>query len=105
MRWILACDEVAMAETPDPETDALFEIVRQRYAARLAPEQLDALRKIVGGQVEAARALRAVRLTNADEPFQRFAAYRADDPLGIDPLGIDPLTLPSPQRGEGGTPP
>ena len=67
-----------MAETPDPETDALFEIVRQRYAARLTPEQLVALRKIVGGQVEAARALRAVRLTNADEPFQRFAAYRRE---------------------------
>jgi hypothetical protein len=67
-----------MAEAPDPETDALFEIVRQRYAARLTPEQLDALRKIADGQVEAARALRAVRLTNADEPFQPFAAYRSE---------------------------
>jgi hypothetical protein len=77
-----------MAETPDPESDMLFEIVRQRYAARLKPEQLDELRKIVGGQADVARALRAVRLTNADEPFQRFEPYR-------------PLTLPSPQRGEG----
>jgi hypothetical protein len=74
-----------MADTPDPETDTLFEIVRQRYGARLTGDQLDDLRKIVRGQVEAARALRAVRLTNADEPFQRF----------------EPLTLPSPQRGEG----
>jgi hypothetical protein len=82
-----------MAETPDPETDTLFEIVRQRYAARLTLEQLDELRTIVRGQVEAARALRAVRLGNADEPAQRFAAYRADGP--------PPLTLPSPQRGEG----
>ena len=90
-----------MAEAPDPETDTLFEIVRQRYGARLTPEQLDELRKIVRGQVEAARALRAVRLGNADEPFQRFAAYRADDPLGTGPLGTGPLTLPSPQRGEG----
>jgi hypothetical protein len=80
-----------MAETPDPETDTLFEIVRQRYGARLTGEQLDDLRKIVRGQVDAARALRAVRLTNGDEPFQRFAAYRGDEPL----------TLPSPQRGEG----
>jgi hypothetical protein len=77
-----------MAETPDPESDMLFEIVRQRYAARLKPEQLDELRKIVGGQADVARALRAVRLTNADEPFQRFEPYR-------------PLTLPSPQRREG----
>jgi hypothetical protein len=82
-----------MAETPDPETDALFEIVCQRYGARLTTAQLDELRKIVRGQVEAARAVRAVRLTNADEPFQPFAPYRADGP--------PPLTLPSPQRGEG----
>jgi hypothetical protein len=80
-----------MAETPDPETDTLLEIVRQRYGARLTSEQLDDLRKIVRGQVDAARALRAVRLTNADEPYQRFAAYRSDEPL----------TLPSPPRGEG----
>ncbi len=80
-----------MAETPDPETDTLFEIVRQRYGGRLTNEQLDDLRKIVRGQVDAARALRAVRLTNVDEPFQRFAAFRSDEPL----------TLPSPQRGEG----
>ncbi len=75
-----------MADTPDPETDTLFEIIRQRYAARLTPEQLDELRKIVRGQVEAARAVRAVRLTNADEPSQRF----------------EPVTLPSPQGGKGG---
>ena len=62
----------------DPEADALFEIVRQRYGARLTPEQLDEVRKIVQAQVEAARALRAVRLTNADEPMQPFAPYRAD---------------------------
>ncbi len=86
-----------MAETPDPETDTLFEIVRQRYGARLTGEQLDDLRKIVRGQVDAARALRAVRLTNGDEPFQRFAAYRSDEPS----RGDERLTLPSPQRGEG----
>jgi hypothetical protein len=82
-----------MNETPDPETDTLFEIVRQRYAARLDAEQLDALRKIIRGQADAARALRAVRLTNADEPFQGFVPYRAD--------GTGPLTLPTPQTGEG----
>jgi hypothetical protein len=86
-----------MAETPDPETDTLFEIVRQRYGGRLTNEQLDDLRKIVRGQVDVARALRAVRLTNADEPYQRFAPYRADEPS----RGDAPLTLPSPQRGEG----
>lgn len=63
---------------PDPEADALFEIVRQRYGDRLTPEQRDEVRKIVQAQVEAARALRAMRLTNADEPMQPFAPYRAE---------------------------
>ena len=82
--------------TPDPEADALFEIVRQRYGDRLTREQLDELGPIVRAQVEAARALRAIRLTNADEPMQPFAPYR-EEPR----LTPDPLTLPSPQRGEG----
>jgi hypothetical protein len=81
---------------PDPEGDALFEIVRQRYGDRLTREQLEELREIVQAQVEAARALRAVRLTNADEPMQPFAPHREEPPLTP-----DPLTLPSPQRGEG----
>ena len=79
---------------PDPETDALFEVVRQRYGNRLTPEQLDEVRRIVLAQVEAARALRAVRLTNTDEPMQPFTPHREEPPL----------TLPSPQRGEGDAP-
>jgi hypothetical protein len=86
---------------PDPEADALFEVVCQRYGDRLTREQLDELRKIVRAQVDAARALRAIRLTNADEPMQPFAPYREEPPLTLDPLTLDPLTRPSPQRGEG----
>jgi len=78
MRSIRACGEVAMAETPDPEFETVFEIVRLRYGTRLTPEQLEDLRKIVRARVDAARALRAIRLTNADEPFQRFEPYRED---------------------------
>ena len=63
---------------PDPEADALFKIVRQRYGDRLTPEELDDVRKIVRAQVEAARALRPVRLTNGDEPMQSFAPYRQE---------------------------
>lgn len=65
-------------EKPDRETDALFEIVRQRYGDRLTPQQQDEVRKMIGAQVESARALRAVRLSNADEPMQPFAPYRAE---------------------------
>jgi len=80
------------AANPEGEADALFEIVRVRYGDRLTPAQLDELRRIVAAQLEAARALRAVPLTNADEPMQPFVPYRAEEPL-------TPL---SPQRGEGG---
>lgn len=65
-----------MPETPNPEAVALFALVVNRYGSRLTAEQLDEIKKMVEGQVEMARALRAVRLTNADEPYQHFAAYR-----------------------------
>ena len=72
------------APTPgDPEflaeVDLLFALVRRRYGARLTAPELEGVRKGVQGIVEGARALRAVRLGNADEPFQPFAPYR-DDP-------------------------
>ena len=60
------------------EVDAMFALVRRRYGARLTAEELDGVRKAVQGLVEGARALRAVRLGNADEPFQPFAPFRAD---------------------------
>jgi hypothetical protein len=60
------------------EAEALFGLIRLRYADRLTAEELEALRVGVEAIVENARALRAVRLGNADEPFQPFAPYRAD---------------------------
>jgi hypothetical protein len=65
-------------EKPDQEADALFEIVRRRYGDRLTTQQQDEVRKMIGAQVETARALRAVRLGNADEPMQPFVPYRAE---------------------------
>ncbi|HEV8533396.1 MAG TPA: hypothetical protein VGT00_18375 [Methylomirabilota bacterium] len=67
-----------MPETPNPEAVTLFALVVNRYGGRLTTEQLDEIKKMVEGQVEMARALRAVRLGNADEPFQAFTAYRGD---------------------------
>ena len=60
------------------EADLLFAFVRQRYAERLSAEELDALRRSVDEVTRLAAALRAVRLNNADEPFQRFEAFRGD---------------------------
>ena len=66
------------AEAVRAEVEAMLALVRQRYGDRLAPDELEAVRTAVEGLVQAARALRAVRLTNADEPGQPFAAYRAE---------------------------
>ncbi len=64
----------------DPgEVDLRFALVRLRYGDRLSAEQLDALRRAVETIVEQVAALRAVPLTNADEPLQRFVAFRADE--------------------------
>jgi hypothetical protein len=67
-----------MPETPNPEVVTLFALVANRYGDRLTAEQLGEIKKMIEGQVEVARALRAVKLSNADEPFQAFTAYRRD---------------------------
>jgi hypothetical protein len=59
------------------EVESLLSIVRERYGDRLTPEELEAVRQNIEGIVTAARALRAVRLGNADEPAQPFVPYRA----------------------------
>ena len=60
------------------EVEAMLVLVRDRYGDRLALDELDAVRTAVEGLVQAARALRAVRLDNSSEPAQPFAAYRAE---------------------------
>ena len=69
-----------MAQTQDirAEVEALFALVRERYGDRLTSEQLDSVCQGVEGIVRTARALRAVRLENSDEPMQPFVPYRAD---------------------------
>jgi hypothetical protein len=51
------------------EVDLLFALVRERYGGRLSPDELDAVRTALAGIVEGARALREVRLDNADGPL------------------------------------
>ena len=69
-----------MTERPDPEAEALVALLEARYGSRLTPEQLDEIQKMVVAQLEAARALREVKLGNAVEPFQSFAPYREPSP-------------------------
>jgi hypothetical protein len=65
-------------EAVGAEVETLLALVRERYGSRLDADQLAGLRTAIEGIVHASRALRAVRLTNADEPAQPFAAYRAE---------------------------
>jgi hypothetical protein len=60
------------------ETELLFALVRARYGSRLSPEELDAVRRGVAAVVESARALRALRLDNADAPLPPL-------PVGVPP--------------------
>jgi hypothetical protein len=64
-------------EPPQAEVDAFYALVTTRYGARLDAQQLDGLRKAIEEQ---ARAVRAVRLSNADEPTPAFRARRGDEP-------------------------
>lgn len=66
------------ADAVRAEVDTMLSLVRERYGSRLDADQLAGVRTAIEAIVQASRALRAVRLTNADEPAQPFAAYRAD---------------------------
>jgi hypothetical protein len=66
------------AEAVRAEVETLLALVRERYGSRLDADQLAGVRTAIEAIVQASRALRAVRLTNADEPAQPFAAYRAE---------------------------
>jgi len=66
------------AERAAEEVDELFALVRRRYGARLTAEELEGVRRGVVAIVAQVAALRAVRLSNADEPVQRFTPFRAD---------------------------
>jgi hypothetical protein len=59
----------AVNEPDASEVELLFALVRTRYGDRLTPEELEAVRTGVAAVVEGVRALRAVRLDNADGPL------------------------------------
>ncbi|MCW3991445.1 MAG: hypothetical protein NWE79_01960 [Candidatus Bathyarchaeota archaeon] len=67
------------SDTESREARALFNMVRDRYGDRLDPEELEGVRKGVEAVVEAAEALRSVKLENSDEPFSVFKPYRKEE--------------------------
>jgi hypothetical protein len=70
-----------MSQPPRGPSDAdlRFALVRRRYGDRLDAEELETLRRTVEAIVAQLAELRAVRLTNADEPLPQFSAFRADE--------------------------
>ncbi len=60
------------------EVDRLFAMIAERYGARLTAAQLEDVRKDIEAVVSGARALRAVKLANSDEPMQPFVPFRAE---------------------------
>ncbi len=69
-----------MSEEEQGSRDAepLFDLVKARYGGRLTPEQLEEVRRGVERIVEAAEALRRVRLENWEEPLFVFRPYRGE---------------------------
>jgi hypothetical protein len=61
-----------------PESEALFNVIRQCYGHRLTANELEEVRQGVVGISQAAAALRAVRLNNSDEPFAPGIPYRQE---------------------------
>ena len=58
----------------DAEAIALAGIVHQRFGTRLQSGDLDAIRDDLAGGLRSGRALRALKLSNADEPDTVFFA-------------------------------
>ncbi|MDT5270079.1 MAG: hypothetical protein QOH49_2265 [Acidobacteriota bacterium] len=59
---------------PSPLALAYFEVARQRFGAALTPEQLEAVKRDLEGNVRTAERLRASKLKNSDEPDFVFEA-------------------------------
>ncbi len=67
------------SEIEDTEAQALFQMVRSRYGDRLDADQLEEVREGVDTLVEAARALRSVKLGDGDEPMPVFKPYLGEE--------------------------
>ena len=59
---------------PSPLALAYAEVARQRFGASLTPEQFEAVKRDLEGNVRTAERLRASKLKNSDEPDFVFEA-------------------------------
>ena len=59
---------------PSPLALAYAEVARLRFAERLTPEQFEAVKRDLEGNVRTAERLRASKLKNSDEPDFTFTA-------------------------------
>lgn len=58
------------------ETNILLELVKQRYGKRLTDDQITEVEKQLTRNLETAKELHSVELTNGDEPYNVFKPYR-----------------------------
>lgn len=61
------------------ERDILYDLALELGGGTLTGEQVEDVRRMVDAAVSSAEQLRAVRLSNADEPPTAFVPYRKED--------------------------
>lgn len=91
---------LAEAQAAAPETGPeaalarhLAEVVRARYGGQLEAADLDEVARLIGESLDGAEKLRAVKLSNADEPVTLFSARR---PEPVAPRPAAPAPAPKP---------
>jgi hypothetical protein len=63
----------------ESEAETLFNLVKEKYGDKIAPDELEEVRKAVERIVETSTELREVELYNWDEPFSVFKPYRREE--------------------------
>jgi hypothetical protein len=54
------------------ETEILLSLVEARYGDRVTPDEMEEIRKGLDSILDSAKAMRACKLENGDEPYQFF---------------------------------
>lgn len=58
----------AQAQTISPAAEGYFEVAKARYGKFVTPEQLEAIKRDLEGNVRTSERLSAIKLENGDEP-------------------------------------